>query len=413
MNRHAAPAAPLSLASPAARVAVAALRASKIREVANAALGRADVLPFWFGESDQPTPAFIGAAAQTAIAEGRTFYTHNMGNAPLRAALAEYATRLHGATDVENIAVTSGGVSAIMLAAQLLLGPGDRLVAVTPVWPNLIEIPTLLGAAVETVPLDYGAQGWTLDLARLLAALTPATRVLLVNSPNNPTGWVMPREQQQIVLDHCRRHGIWILADEVYERLYYGAGAGGGAQGGDVAPSFLDLAARDERVIAVNSFSKAWRMTGWRLGWAVAPAAVMQDWGKLAEYNTCCAPDFVQRAGLVAVRDGEAVAQALRAELHARRDHLAHSLAQLPGIDVQAAAGAMYLFFRIAGHTDSLALCQALVRDAGLGLAPGAAFGDEGEGFVRWCYASDASRLDEGVRRLARFLESHPGAVGV
>ncbi|MCY0386416.1 pyridoxal phosphate-dependent aminotransferase [Robbsia sp. Bb-Pol-6] len=390
--------------SPVARVAVAALRASKIREVANAGLGLADVLPFWFGESDQPTPAFIGDAARASIAEGHTFYTHNMGNAPLRAALAEYATRLHGATDSENVAVTSGGVSAIMLAAQLLLGPGDRLVAVTPVWPNLVEIPTLLGAAVETVSLDYGPQGWTLDLDRLLAALTPATRVLLVNSPNNPTGWVMPRAQQQVVLDHCRRRGIWILADEVYERLYYGAD--------DVAPSFLDLAARDERVIAVNSFSKAWRMTGWRLGWAVAPAAVMRDWGKLAEYNTCCAPDFVQRAGLAAVREGETVAQTLRAELHARRDHLARGLSQVPGVDVRAAEGAMYLFFRIAGHVDSLALCKALVRDAGLGLAPGAAFGDEGEGFVRWCYASDMSRLDEGVRRLTRFLEAHPGTAG-
>ncbi|MGI4855892.1 MAG: aminotransferase class I/II-fold pyridoxal phosphate-dependent enzyme, partial [Janthinobacterium lividum] len=212
MNPAVTPAALLSPTSPAARVAVAALRASKIREVANAGLGRTDVLPFWFGESDQPTPAFIGDAARASIAEGRTFYTHNMGNAPLRDALAGYVTRLHGATDAAHIAVTSGGVSAIMLAAQLLLGPGDRLVAVTPVWPNLVEIPTLLGAAVETVALDYGAQGWTLDLARLLAALTPATRVLLVNSPNNPTGWVMPRAQQQIVLDHCRRHGIWIIA---------------------------------------------------------------------------------------------------------------------------------------------------------------------------------------------------------
>ncbi|MGI4857308.1 MAG: aminotransferase class I/II-fold pyridoxal phosphate-dependent enzyme, partial [Janthinobacterium lividum] len=166
-----------------------------------------------------------------------------------------------------------------------------------------------------------------------------------------------------------------------------------------------------ERVIVVNSFSKAWRMTGWRLGWAVAPAAVMQDWGKLAEYNTCCAPDFVQHAGLVAVREGEEMARTLRAELHARRDHLAQALSRVPGIDVRPADGAMYLFFRIAGHADSLALCQALVRDAGLGLAPGVAFGDEGEGFVRWCYASDASRLDEGVRRLARFLARRPDGV--
>jgi aspartate/methionine/tyrosine aminotransferase len=394
--------------SPSARHAVSSLRASKIREVANAGMGLADVLPFWFGESNRVTPDFIREAARQAMTDGHTFYTHNLGIAPLRAELAGYVSRLHGATAPDNIAVTSGGVSALMLAAQLLTGPGDRVVAVTPLWPNLVEMPKILGAQVETISLDYGATGWTLDVERLIAALTPGTRLVIINSPNNPTGWVMPRAQQQRVLEHCRQHGIWIVADEVYERLYYGTEVSGPA---GAAPSFLDLATRDERVIAINSFSKAWLMTGWRLGWAVLPSRLMDDWAKLAEYNTSCAPDFVQRAGLVAVREGEAVAQALQQDLHACRDHLLQALSALPGVDVQSSDGAMYLFFRIAGYSDSLALCKQLVREAHIGLAPGAAFGDEGEGFIRWCYANDIARLDEAVSRLGRFLANDPVAL--
>nr|WP_315594279.1 pyridoxal phosphate-dependent aminotransferase [uncultured Cupriavidus sp.] len=384
-------------AAPLARDVVHALRASRIREVANAGIGLPDVLPFWFGESDQVTPQFIRDAAARALANGATFYTHNLGIAPLREVLSDYVTRLHGSTRVENIAVTSAGVNALMLAAQLVTGPGDRVVAVTPLWPNLVEIPRILGATVETVTLDYGADGWTLDTDKLLAALTPDTRAVMINSPNNPTGWVMPRAQQQIVLDHCRRLGIWIIADEVYERLYYGS------EGGN-APSFLDIASRDERVIAVNSFSKAWLMTGWRLGWMVLPASLMDDLGKLVEYNTSCAPSFVQEAGIVAVREGEAFTQDLVQRLRTARDHLVNALIALPGVDAHAPDGAMYVFFKLAGTSDSLALCKQLVREAHLGLAPGSAFGDEGEGFVRWCYACDVARLDEGVKRLSAFL---------
>jgi aspartate/methionine/tyrosine aminotransferase len=387
---------------PNAREAVRALRPSQIREVANAGLGLDDVLPFWFGESDRVTPPFIRDAASEALAAGATFYTHNLGVAPLRAALAEYVSTLHGATAVDHVAVTSAGVNALMLAAQLVVGAGDRVVEVTPLWPNLVEIPKILGAHVETVALDYGPRGWTLDSDRLLAALTPSTKLLMVNSPNNPTGWVMTRDEQRAVLNHCRRHGIWIIADEVYERLYY---AGGEAH--RVAPSFLDLAARDERVICVNSFSKAWLMTGWRLGWIVAPAPLMEDLGKLIEYNTSCAPAFVQQAGLAAVQQGEAFTRQLVGELKASRDHLVQALSALPGVDVKAPAGAMYLFFRLPGAAaGSLELCKALVRDARIGLAPGSAFGPEGEGFVRWCYACDPARLDEGVARLRRFLDA-------
>lgn len=275
------------------------------------------------------TPPFIRDAASRALADGATFYTHNLGIAPLRETLARYVSGLHGATSAQHIAVTSAGVNALMLSAQLVAGAGDRVVAVTPLWPNLVEIPKILGASVETVSLTYGANGWMLELDRLLAALTPDTRMLMINSPNNPTGWTMTRDQQRTVLEHCRRHGIWIVADEVYERLYYG-------EHGRVAPSFLNLASRDERVIAVNSFSKAWLMTGWRLGWIVAPTALKDDLGKLVEYNTSCAPSFVQQAGVVVVEEGETFTQALVADLKASRDHLVSALQRIEGVDVRA-----------------------------------------------------------------------------
>ena len=248
--------------------------------------------------------------------------------------------------------------------------------------------------------LSFSNDGWKLDLDRLIAALTPDTRVLMINSPNNPTGWTLSREEQRVILSHCRRHGIWIVADDVYERLHYASDL--------PAPSFLDLAEADERVISTNSFSKAWSMTGWRLGWIVAPAALMHDLGKLIEYNTSCSPVFVQRAGVAAIERGEpAVARTLR-RFREARDYLVDALRALPGIDVAPPPGAMYAFFRIEGLTDSLSFCKELVRDARLELAPGSAFGTEGEGFVRWCFASDRDRLAEGVARLRRFLEAHP-----
>ncbi|RQT08840.1 pyridoxal phosphate-dependent aminotransferase [Burkholderia contaminans] len=384
--------------SPAARDAVHALHPSLIREVANAGFGVPDMLPFWFGESDRVTPDFIRDAAAAALRDGATFYTHNLGTAPLRDAIASYVSARHGATAADTVAVTSSGVSALMLVAQMLVGPGERVVAVTPLWPNLVEIPKILGAQVECVPLGYGDAGWQLDVGRLLAALKPDTRMLLINSPNNPTGWTMSRDDQQAVLAHCRRHGIWLVADEVYERLAFDADDAHGA------PSFLDIASRDERVVVVNSFSKAWAMTGWRLGWLVAPAAVMADLSKLVEYNTSCAPGFVQAAGEVALRDGEPFVRSFVAALRDARDHLVAALRTLPGVEVPPPPGAMYLFLRLPGASDSLAFCKTLVREAGLGLAPGSAFGPEGEGFVRWCYACDPARLDAGVERLRRFL---------
>jgi len=389
----------LQTCSPEAREAVRGLRASKIREVANAGMGRKDVLAFWFGEPDEVTPAFIRQAGIDALNAGLTFYTHNLGIPELREAIAAYLSRLHRPVGVDRIAVTSSGMSALMLTTQALVGPRDRVVAVTPLWPNLVEIPKILGADVVCVELTFGRAGWRLDLDRLLAALAPGTRAVYINSPNNPTGWTLGADEQRAILAHCRRHGIWIVADDAYERLYYDGGDTGKA-----APSFFDLSEPEDRVVSTNTFSKSWLMTGWRLGWMVAPQALVPDLAKLLEYNTSCAPGFIQRAGVVAVTEGDAVIAHTVDRLRRARDFLHARLLRIPGIEAAPAPGAMYAFFRVEGVADSLAFCKRLVADAGLGLAPGIAFGPEGEGFVRWCFASSEARLADGIDRLQRYL---------
>jgi aspartate/methionine/tyrosine aminotransferase len=379
-----------------ARAAVQALAASRIRELYNEGIGRKDILAFWVGEPDEPTPQFIRDAATESIAAGELFYTHNHGIPKLREALAAYVSRLHRKTDPGQIAVTSSGVNALMLASQLMVDPGDHVVEVVPLWPNLQEIPKILGARVSTVALDFSTSGWTLDLGKLMEELKPGTRVLYLNSPNNPTGWTITRDEQTAILEHCRRHGIWIFADDAYERLYFGPGG--------VAPSFLDAMQDGDRVISAKTFSKSWLMTGWRLGWLVVPPSICADLGKLIEYNTSCTPIFVQRAGIAAVTGGEAVISRSLQRFRRARDFLVAELRKVPKVEVAVPSGTMYVFLRVQGMSDSLEFCKRLVREHGLGLAPGSAFGPEGEGYLRWCFAAENDKLADGVTRLRRAL---------
>jgi aspartate/methionine/tyrosine aminotransferase len=382
------------------RTVIDLLPASKIREVANAAMGRSDVLAFWFGESDEPTPQFIRDAAAGSLAGGETFYAHNLGLAELREAIAGYVASLHPPVGNDRIAVTSSGVSALMLAMQALVGAGDEVVAVVPVWPNLTAQPAILGATVTRFALRPSQDGaWQLDIEALKRVVTERTRVLLVNSPNNPTGWTLTRTEQEALLAHCRATGTWIVADEVYERIFFGAGPGA------AAPSFLDLAGADDRLVVVHSFSKSFLMTGWRLGWLVLPRGMAPALAKLIEFNTSCAPVFVQRAGLAALAQASTFVPDLVARLQQCRDTLLPRLRALPGVQVATPPGGLYAFFRAPGSDDSLAFAKRLVEEVGLGLAPGAAFGAEGEGWLRWCFAShDPRRLVDGADRLARFL---------
>jgi aspartate/methionine/tyrosine aminotransferase len=385
------------------RKTIQSLSASKIREVANAGLGRADVLPFWFGESDEATPEPIRQAAADSLMRGETFYSHNLGLPELREAIAQYTSGLHGQVQASRIAVTSSGVTALMLAMQMLLDPGDEVVAVVPVWPNLTAQPLILGATVTQVALQPVNGHWQLNMAQLLQAVTNKTRMLLVNAPNNPTGWTLTRAEQETLLAHCRQTGTWIVADEVYERVYFGGAAH--PAGAPCAPSFLDIATAEDRLVVAHSFSKSFLMTGWRLGWLVLPSSHQDAAGKLLEFNSSCAPVFVQRGGLAALALADSLVPRIAAHLKLCRDTLLPGLQALPGVTTASPAGGMYAFFRMQGHNDSLALAKRLVAEHGLGLAPGVAFGDAGEGWLRWCFASqDPARLKQGLERLAQFV---------
>ncbi len=387
------------------RTSLDTLPGSRIREVANAAMNSpfaSDIVKFWFGEGDLPTPAFIRDAAKQSLDTGETFYNHNLGILPLREAIAGYASRLHRtAIGSDRVAVTSAGINALSLINQALLDPGDRVVVVTPVWPNLTSIPRIMGAEVIRVALDCRDGTWTLDLQKLLDAAGPGTRAVFVNSPGNPTGWVMPQADWLALRAHCRQHGIWLVSDDAYERLVYDPAftIDGHATG------LLGTVDAGERFISANTFSKSWTMTGWRLGWLIAPAPFVRDFGKLVEFNTSCAPTFVQQAGIAAITQGDALIDATVARLKNARDLLVRRLSTLPDVQLSSPPGSMYLFFRLPGRSDdSLALAKQLVNDVGLGLAPGIAFGPEGEGYLRWCFAATEELIERGVERLDSFL---------
>ena len=382
------------------RQAIQQLQASKIRELANAGLGRSDVLAFWFGESDEVTPDFIRQVAIDSLQAGETFYAHNLGLPELRESISAEMVKRHGA-DIgsDRIAVTSGGVNALMLAMQALVSAGDEVLVITPVWPNLTAQPQILGAQLRTLSLEPTKGRWELPLEKLLNSISANTRLLVLNSPNNPTGWTLNRQEQQAILDKCRSTGTWILADEVYENLYFLESQN------HCAPSFLDMAQADDRLLVAHSFSKSFLMTGWRLGWLVMPPEMTEHMGKLIEFNTSCASVFVQRAGLVALKRAEEVTPRVVSHLRLCRDTLADALSRIDSIEFALPDGGMYLLLRLPEGMDDFQIAKRLVQEAGLGLAPGSAFAAEAQGWLRWCFASkELDRLRAGAQRLDRWL---------
>ena len=372
--------------------------ASLIREVAHLGMGRENIVPLWFGEPDQPTPEFIRRVAIAALEAGDTFYQPNRGIMPLRDALAVYGNRLYGTSlDPENITVTVSGLNALMIAMQSILKAGHRMVTTAPIWPNIIAMPKVLGAQVTTVPLRAGDDGWQLDIDEFIAACAPGTRAILINSPNNPTGWVMSAEDQKRLVDFATERGIWLIADEVYARLIY--------DGSDVAPSFVPYVNDDTRIMVINSFSKSWAMTGWRLGWITAPKGVGGELEKLMEFNVSCPAGFVQQAGIVALEQGEEFVASSRARYSRARAAIIERLRDMNRIHLPEADGAFYAFFRVDGVEDTLSFAKELLLSEGTGLAPGEAFGTEGGGHIRACYAVSEDRIHRAMDGLARFLK--------
>jgi aspartate/methionine/tyrosine aminotransferase len=369
---------------------------SKIREVANAGIGRKDILPLWFGEPDMPTPDFIIEAGKAALDARDTFYQPNAGIRPLRETIAAYMTGLYGQDfDADNIVISGSGMNALMVAAQCIIEPGDAVVTTAPSWPNLPAVQQILGAEVVTVPLEAQEKGWRLDLGRLFAACGANTRCLLLNSPNNPTGWMLTREEQQEILDFARARGIWIIADEVYARIVFDRPA---------APSFAELMNEDDNILIVNSLSKSWAMTGWRLGWITAPRRFLGELEKMIEFNIACPPGFVQQAGITAIRDGEDFVAETVARYRAGGDYVYERLQEFPRVFLPKVNAAFYHFVRVDGVADSMDFAKRMVAERGVGIAPGIAFGPEGEGHFRLCFAQSRGLLEQAIDRMAPLL---------
>ena len=374
---------------------------SGIVEVMNYGRTREGLIPLWAGEGDLPTPRFICDAATRSLAAGETFYTWQRGIPDLRAALARYHDRLYGGPFApERFFVTASGMQAIQIALTALAGPGDEVIVPSPAWPNFAAAAGIRGARVVDVAMTFGNAGWSLDLERLAAAVTPATRVIFLNSPCNPTGWTATREELVEILALARRHGLWIVADEVYGRFVW--------DGSERAPSFHDVATADDRVVWVNTFSKNWAMTGWRIGWIEAPPALGAVLENLIQYSTSGVAVFIQRAAIAALDHGESFLAHQIARIAESRTLLTEALAATGRARFVAPPGAFYLFFGVEGETDTSQLGFKLVDEAGVGLAPGTAFGPAGAGFVRLCFARGPESMREVTRRLSGWLVNRP-----
>lgn len=370
---------------------------SGIVEVLNHGIDRPGIIPLWAGEGDLPTPAFICEAAAAALHAGETFYTYQRGLPDLRAAIARYMARLYGVAEApERYFVTGSGMQAIHVALALALESGDEMLVPTPAWPNSAAAAQKIGARPVGVPLRYGREGFSLDVERMAAAVTPRTRAIFLNTPANPTGFVASHDDLRAVLEIARRHGLWIIADEIYGRFHYGAAAR--------APSFHDVMAPEDAVLFVQSFSKNWAMTGWRIGWLEAPPALGQVIENLIQYSTSGVAAFLQRGAIAALDQGEGFVGEQIARARRGRDIVAAALLGTGRVDLAVPEGAFYLFFSIAGFPDVRRLGFTLVDEANVGLAPGTAFGAGGEGFMRLCFARGEAQLAEASRRLVDWI---------
>jgi len=374
---------------------------SRIRELADMAMKMEGVLRLYFGESNIPTPDYIKRAASKALEEGYTFYTENAGLPGLRQDLAHYYHRVQGVEldPRSEIVVTGSGVQALNVGIRCVLDPGDEALVLTPAWPNASANIKMDNATLVEIPLLLRGDRYTIDFDALEAAVTPRTRLLVYTSPSNPLGWVATETEQEELLEFARRHDLWLLADEVYDRLYYRV-----PELGVAAPSILRKANREDAVIVAQSFSKTYCMTGWRIGWLVGRRDIGEKATQLNEYIISHAASFVQRAAQTALVHGEEELKRMLVRLKGNRDFCLAALRQMPGVTVPSPDGAFYLFPKIDGLQDSFSFCRKLLEEARVGLAPGVAFGAGGEGSVRICYAADREILEQAMERLARFL---------
>ncbi|MXN65903.1 aminotransferase class I/II-fold pyridoxal phosphate-dependent enzyme [Stappia sp. GBMRC 2046] len=370
---------------------------SGIVEVMNFAREREDLIPLWVGEGDLKTPEFIRQAANRGLEAGETFYTYQRGIPELRQALADYHSHQYGGNlTAEEFYVTGSGMQAMQIAIQCVAGEGDEVILHDPAWPNLAAAVGVMGAKAVRVPMRFSPNGWSLDVDRMFDAVTPRTTAIYLNSPCNPTGWVADRETLKAVLDKARQRGLWVIADEVYSRFVYGAEAR--------APSFHDVAEEGDRILYVNTFSKNWAMTGWRIGWLGAPAELGQVIENLIQYSTSGVAGFMQRAAIAALNHGDGFVEEQVARAKTGQALIREVLDDAEQVIYAPPEGAFYLFFKVMGFDNSRETAKKIVSETGVGLAPGAAFGPAGEGYLRLCFARSRNDLAQAAERLQGWL---------
>lgn len=377
------------------------LELSGIGKIAVGALHDPDVIPLWFGESDIVTPGFIRDAAKRALDDGRTFYGYTRGHLPLREALHRYHRRIYGLDLApERIHAPGSTMQTVMIAAQCLLRQGDEMVLIGPYWPNIRTVVEILGGVPVPVRLVEGQGGWHLDLDAVAAAISPRTKAIYVNSPSNPTGWVMAEGEARALLELCRRHGLGLVADEVYHRNVL--------DGPDPAPSFLHLAGPEEPVLVLNGFSKAWAMTGWRLGWMITPKGMAEPMAVLAECNNTGATAFAQYGGIAALDEGEPFIRSFVERCRHNRDLVMRVLGAHPRVRMSPPQGAFYAFPRIDGLADGLAFCRRVLAEARVGIAPGYTFGPGNEAHFRLCFARRTEDVETALHRIVGVIDRLP-----
>jgi aspartate/methionine/tyrosine aminotransferase len=385
----------------ALRPSAARLPESGIVKVFNKGRTKPGLIPLWAGEGDLPTPAFIAEAASKALLGGETFYTYQRGLPPLREALAAYHTRHYGRPfSPENFFVTGGGMQAIQFAFQMTVGAGDEVVVPTPAWPNFRGAVETTGAKIKPVAMTLGPKGWHLDLDKLFAAVSAKTRVIVINSPANPSGWTASQDDLASILAFTRKHGLWIIADEIYGRFHFP----GGQTSKGMAPSLQHLITEDDRVLFGQTFSKNWAMTGWRIGWLQAPQRLGQVIENIVQYNSSGVAPFMQRGAIAALNDGDAFVDQMVARAHEGLQIVTDALAPLNSVRFVAPQGAFYAFFAVDGLSNSLDAALRIVDEANVGLAPGSAFGDGGEGHFRVCFLRNPDHVREAMARLSRWI---------
>ena len=378
------------------RKIISSLKSSPIRNIANSVIGKKDIIPLYFGETDIATPSFISEAMKNALDEGHTFYSANQGITELVETITTYTSNLHNNISSSRIMVTSAGMNALMIASEVIINPNDKVICITPVWPNFMRCIEIMGGKTIEIPLIHSDEDnkWKLDLEEIKKNIKNA-RAIYINTPNTPTGWMMNREEQKEILELCRKEKIWIISDEVYERITYDR---------KVAPSFLDVSEDNDFLIVVNSFSKSWAMTGWRLGWMIVPEGLLSIFEKLNEFNVASPSSPAQHAGIVAIKEGEKFIEKMLHDLKISRQITVDHLSNFSRIIFPYPDAAFYAYFKIKDVSDSEKFCFDTLSLTGVGLAPGTSFGNGGDSWIRICYAKSPKLLNQAFEKLKPVL---------